>query len=211
MKITGRAWVGLLVSMLLAASISADDDTDITYDIFYRDSIVTVWVDMTRCIDAAAIDDLKDGFDLVMQCRTTLARPRRFFGDKRICRGQSTCRLSYRSVSEDYILTLLTEPSTPDRQFISPAALHQFLHDSIEVTLLPLDSLDFRHRYTLEIDIRCISLTDFNLAPNDLAENDNNSPLKYLFKQFLDLTGYGRKEYSAKSRPFSLSELKSEP
>ena len=75
---------------------------------------------------------------------------------------------------------------------------------------LVFKELGIRRRYVLKIKLTCISLTNFNLAADNDRSEEPGSPVKYLFAQFLRLTGFGRDEYTIETRPFSLSEISSE-
>ncbi|MEW5994491.1 MAG: hypothetical protein AB1744_08860, partial [Candidatus Zixiibacteriota bacterium] len=114
-----------------------------------------------------------------------------------------------RLVTEEFVLVADWQALAAQRCFLSLAALHAFLNDSVSLGIEKLCRLDRRKSYVLELDISCISLTDINLAVDGPSRDQSGSPVKYLFRQFLKLTGYGREDLSVKSRPFSLSELDS--
>lgn len=202
----------VLASVLgLTAPRLAAEDLDLSYDIYSRDRNLAVWVDLSPFIDAPAVSRLKDGIDILLECRVSLTIPRRFFGDNLVARSSTTRRLSYRRVTEEFLATETQDPDQPALSFVSLASLYQHFRDSIEIDLVSLDSLEDQERYVLSLDVTTISLTDLNLAPTDESSEDGESPLRFLFRQFLNLTEYGREEYSTRSRPFSLDEIGSEP
>ena len=206
-----KSAVVLAVVLGLVAPRLAAEDLDLSYDIYSRDQELVVWVDFSPFIDGAAVSRLKDGIDVLLECRVSLSIPRRFFGDNLVARSSTARRLSYRGVTEEFLATEVQAPDQPTLSFVSLASLYQYFRDSIEIDLTSLDSLEAQERYVLSLDVTTISLTDLNLAPTDESSDDGESPLRFLFRQFLNLTEYGREEYSTKSRPFSLDEIGPEP
>ena len=116
-------------------------------------------------------------------------------------------KISYHRITEDYTVTSIKDQPESDHRFISLERLRHYLSDSVLVPLAPFESLDDQKRYTLEIKMTGIALTAINLLSEDGKKDNDQTPLKSLFKEFLELTGYGRKEFSVKSRPFSLDEI----
>jgi len=200
----------LLLAIGLLVTPVAAEEIDLAYDIYSRDSQLNVWVDLSPFVDAPTVDRLEDGIDVLLECQVTLGIPRRFFGDKLVARRSDTRRLSYRSVTEEYIVNDLLNPDSPPLSFASLASLFQHFRDSIEIELVPMDSLESQERFVLTLDITTISLTDLNIAPQGESGDDEESPLRFLFRQFLSITNYGRVEYKTKSRPFSLDEIEPE-
>ncbi|MBU0984430.1 MAG: hypothetical protein KKA42_11205, partial [candidate division Zixibacteria bacterium] len=131
--------------------------------------------------------------------------PRKFLGDNVITRARHRLRITYRPVSESFELQNSLSPTAPPRTFLSILSLRNHLRDSVEIRLLPMDSLNPESHYVLHLEITSISLTDINLAPSE-ESREATSPLTYLFRSFLEATGYGRRDYETRSRPFSLSE-----
>ncbi len=199
----------ILATGLFVVPVEADE-TDISYDIYSRDKQLTVWVDLSPFVDASTLSRLEDGIDVLLECQVSLGIPRRFFGDTQVARRSDGRRLSYRAVTEEFVVTDLYDPDKDALSFVSLASLFQHFRDSIEINLVSLDSLKDQERYVLTLNVTTISLTDLNLAPAEESPGDGESPLRFLFRQFLNITDYGRNEYSTKSRPFSLDEIESE-
>ncbi|MCP4684137.1 MAG: DUF4390 domain-containing protein [bacterium] len=198
-----------LLSGLPAARVAADE-IDLSYDIYSRDKQLMVWVDLSSLLDAPTVTRLEDGIDLLLECQASLGVPRRFFGDNLVTRKSDIWRLSYRSVTEEYIVARpLVSDSTVSR-FASLATLFQHFRDSIEVSLVPLDSLEVQERFVLTLEVTTISMTGLNIAPKEESSGGGESPLRFLFRQFLNLTDYGRNEYKTKSRPFAIDEIEPE-
>jgi hypothetical protein len=87
-----------------------------------------------------------------------------------------------------------------------------YLQDSVEITAIALDSLDQTSRYAVELSITSIVLSDLNLARREASRGESDgSPVQFLFRQFLNLTGYGSREYQTKSRSFSPDEIGPQP
>jgi len=206
-----RRWLPLALALGLLAESAPADDLELSYDLYSRDKQLTVWVDLSPFADASTVARLEDGIDVLLECQASLSVPRRFFGDKLAARKTTTRRLSYRSVTEEFLVTDLQGQDETTLSFASLASLFQHFKDSIEIVLAPLDSLKARERYVLTLDITTISLTDLNLGPTEASRDESESPLRFLFRQFLDITDYGRSEYSTRSRPFSLDEIEPEP
>lgn len=183
-------------------------DIEIVYDIFADSSCLTVWVDLAPFLGAAEVEQMRDGIEIILDCRFTLSTPRRFFGERRVATQSRTLLISNRPVTEDYTVTIAEADSSSVGLFISFGELHRFLRDSVEIVLTDLDSLVPHLRYALELQISTIHLTDINLSsPNRLEDDQSEPPMRFLFRQFLEFTGYGREEFSTKSRKFSLSEI----
>jgi len=200
----------LIVAILLVVCPTnriVADDIEFSYDIFSRDGRLTVWLDLAAFMSSRAGEQLKDGIDLAIQYELTLKTPRRFFGDREIAQVTRIPVVRYRSLTDDYLLDNLLEGEESPAEFVSMAGLFQYLRDSIETELTLLDSLDSSERYVLHFKVTTISLTDINLSPRSPDQDNSESPIHYLFRQFLDVTGYGRREYDAKSRVFAVSEL----
>lgn len=206
MKRLAASCVLILLIVLIAGIALAESDIELAYDIFDRSDTVTVWIDLSPFLTSAQVSRLNDGIDLLFQYDLRLAIPRRLWGDVTTTEKQEAVRMSYHVVTKEYELSS-TFAGWNDRRFPSLAQLSGFLADSINAPLLPMDSLDVGKRYTLELKVTTIALTGFNPTPETADSSGTDSPLQFLFKKFLALTGFGRKEYSAKSRPFSKSEI----
>jgi hypothetical protein len=195
---------GLVIS---APTVHTENLESIEYDIFKRDSLIAVWINLAPFLTAAQVERLKEGIDIALEYRVILSRPRRLWGAEQVERTTSLIRIGYRIVVEGYILSSAESGFEDERHFVSLARLHQFMADSIVIDVAHTDRFDPHRRYEMEIKLACIQLTNLNLASDDRSSDESGSPVKYLFRKFLSFTGFGRKEYSAKSRPFSLSEV----
>ncbi len=192
--------------------IHAEDNLPFDYDIFARDKQAVVWVDLSPYLSTGEIEHLQDGIDIAFECGLTLLRSRRFFGNQKVTRRTLTLRIRYRPVTEDFLMLSSDTGWTRNDPFVSLIKLQRFLRDSIEIPLIPRDSLENDQHYTLKVRITSIALTAFSLAPpSEKSDEPADSPLRYLFRQFLSLTGYGYREYTTKSRPFSPLEIVERP
>jgi hypothetical protein len=196
------AFVALASWAAAMPAAASDGDLEIDYEIFLQGDQVAVSLDLARLITSARVERLKEGVDIAVEYRLLLSRPRRIWGTEKVSEVTGLLRLGYRLVTEDFYLRDEYRAPEDERHFPTLAPLHQFLSDSIVERLTDYEELDTGKRYELEITVSCISLTDFNVPPTG-ASREPESPVKYLFRQFLQLTGYGRDEYSAKSRAFS--------
>jgi len=199
-------YVVLSCAFLAGSSARAEPDIELAYDIFSRGDSVMVWLDLSPFLTDPQVSRLNDGIDLLFQYNLRLAIPRRLWGDVTVTEKEEAVRMSYHLVTHDYLLTS-TFAGWHDRHFPALDQLAAFLADSINAPLLPMDSLNGGKRYTLDLKVTTIALTGFNPTPDSADSSGSDSPLRFLFKKFLSLTGFGRREFEAKSRPFSRSEI----
>jgi len=201
----------ILVPLLAARPIAARDKPEpVEYDIFQREDRLTVRLNLAQYLSTRRVEQMKEGIDLAIEYRLVLSRLKRFWGAEEVAKAGGLVKFGYRIVTEDFSLSAGRLGLGDDRHFVSLARLHQFLSDSIVVDLAAYKELDRRRRYVLKIKLTCISLTNFNLAADNDSSEEPGSPVKYLFAQFLRLTGFGRDEYTVETRPFSLSEISPE-
>ena len=214
-RTTGRqpkAVPAVLLTLLMAVSAGSaaaeDVPGNIEYDIVRMNDSLAVWLNLARYFGADEFEAMADGIDYACTWSLELKRPRRFFGASKVATSEGHITLSNRLVTEDFVLHAPSSSGleTP-RTFLRAADVRSFLSDSIYVRVAAIDSLDRRNHYVLKLSISCISLTSLNLATKGEGDRKDDSPLKFLFRQFLKLTGYARDEYSTTSRQFSLSEV----
>lgn len=202
---------GLLATML-ASGVTAQDDYEINYDVYLTDSCLTTWLDLAPLLTSRSVQRLRDGIDLALECRAELQAPRRFWGDRSIAATTRFLRLSYREVTSDFRLTARSDSLLyPARQFSSLASLHAFFRDSVELCIAPRDTIDPDQHCFLSLRVTTISLFDINLSHPETDPDGSESALKYLFRQFLRLTDYGRNQYSVRSDDFQITDLETGP
>lgn len=199
----------IIVCMLpLGQTARAENaSVDFPFDITSVDDTLSVWVDLSGLLQTAIIERIEDGIDQAFECRVELARPKRLFGSVRVAENTRAWRLSYRILTERWLLTQLGADSSTARSFGSLAGLAGYLSDSIVVGLVALDALESDRGYVLKFDITSISLAGISLTPNPGDSEDGSSILRSLFSEFLKFTGYGREEYSVESRQFTRDEI----
>lgn len=193
--------------IFLYLPVAAQDEAVLEYDIVNREGILTTWLDLSFILSPSNLKKLKDGIALALEYNLTLATPRRLWGSRTVTGTRDILNINYRQVTENYHARLQSCDTACEHRFITLEKLEQYLKDSLYIGLAAIDSLDKHQHYLLEIKITSISLTTLNLLTRDESPDSTQSTLKSLFKGFLDLTGYGRKEFSLKSRPFSLDEI----
>jgi hypothetical protein len=205
----------LLVVLLLPivspvrAQQPSEDEPDLFYDIFIKDSCLTVWVDLHPLLNARTWDRLHDGVDFALECRIELNSPRWLWSDRLEAEQARTIHLSYHKVTGDFLLT--TGDSGTARSYPLQEGIEAYLSDSVEICLAQVSTIDPDKNLKIALKITSIFLTDLNLADRVASGDGSDSPVKYLFRQFLELTDYGRRNYTTRSRPFSLSELPHSP
>ena len=201
----------ILVYLLAARPIVATDKSEpVEYDIFQREDRLSVRLNLAQYLSSRRVEQMKEGIGLAIEYRLVLSRPKRFWSAEEVAKSSNLVKIGYRIITEDFSLSAGQLGLGDDRHFVSLARLHQFLSDSIVVDLAAYKELGIRRQYVLKIKLTCISLTNFNLAADNNSSEEPGSPVKYLFTQFLRLTGFGRDEYTVETRPFSLSEISPE-
>ncbi len=188
---------------------AAQESAPFDFDIFEQNDSLTVWVDFSPLITSKRVARMKEGIDIAVEYQLALLRPRRIWGNEKMGSVYGAYQIGYRLITEDYFLSDLTHDDISDRQFLSLSDLHQYLADSINIALAAVAPLDGSQRYFVRLGVTCVSLTSLNLADGDQADESGKSAIRWLFKGFLDLTNFGREDYQAESRLFSLREISS--
>jgi len=203
----------VLSGLLLLATAAAGwaDDEVIDPHLFRKGDSVAVRLDLSGIISASRVDQIKEGIDMLLTWEIKLVVPRRLWGSSIKATTSGSVRLGYRSMTEDFLAALSGKPDAEARRFFSLAGLHQFLSDSIVEPLAHLDSLDERKKHELRGELTIISLTHLQLLSERDSDNHIQSPVSYLFDQFLKLTNYGREDCSFRSRSFRLEEIEPQP
>jgi hypothetical protein len=210
-RAVGIAYLVLFLTALPEGGAQADEDTDLSYNIFGRDDHVMVWIDLASAISSAQIEKIKDGMDLLLEYELELVIPKRLWGKTSVARKLGAVRISYRLVTQEFSLASSADSWQEELRFLSVKRLLGHLADSIEVQLVPFDSLDATKRYVLELTVTRVSVMAFGLTPTGADSARSASPLQFLFRQFLILTGFARNKIETKSRRFSPSEIIFEP
>ena len=199
----------VVIFFIGSAQLRADELEALDFDIFRSNGAVALRLDLAPLISSNRVEQMNEGIDMAIDCQLSLRRPRKLWGSETILEKHKLLKVGYRLVTEEYRLGELTRPGIAERTFISLAKLHQYLADSVIVSLGDIDKLDKQNRYYIDLKLTCISLTSFNLAADAKSGNNSESPVKFLFRQFLDVTNFGREDYELRSRPFSLDDLES--
>jgi len=205
-KINKIMIVIITIMILTSTESSSAQDQDYQFDIFQRDSFLVIHPNLSSFINSEKVSLLRDGVNYAFEYQITLLRPRRLWGAVQIEQKIEAVAIGFRLLTEEYTLTPFPiDTSSKELRFISLAKLHQYLADSIEVFLLKSDKLDKGKSYKVELKTNAIALTTLNLISSE--NNNNESPVKFLFRKFLDITSYGREEKTTSSVPFKLSDL----
>jgi hypothetical protein len=201
--------IALVASAVLAAppSIRADEVDQLEYGIQQSDGHLQGWVNLSALVTSQWLENLREGVDYLIAYDLALLRPRRVWGAETMANASGYIRISYRIITEDYLVEGPTSDSSASRSFVALPKLHAFLADSLIVNVALIDSLNSDNRYVLEVELDCArsSIVDFVTGRDDPDRSE--SPIKYLFKKFLQVTGQGRNTYKFKSEPFSLTEI----
>jgi len=195
------------VAFFLVAAVSIGHTAEpLDFGVLDHELQLAAWLDLAPLVSTSRVEKMRDGVDLVIDFRLTLKRPRRLWGAETITERRGMVAIGYRIVTEDFVVQTGRDLQRTDR-FATLAGLHRFLTDSIVVDLIDCGELDSLSRYLLSLDLVCISLTGYNLAPARDSFEADESALRYLFRQFLTLTGFGQESFAAKTEPFSAAEV----
>jgi len=211
-RIGPRPIIFLLALWLsLAGQILGQDAETVSYDLLARGGRLVASLDLSSFLTTSTMTRLGQGINFALDCRLALQTPRRLFGSRTVSQTEFAWRIGYRPVTEDYTIAGSSTGWKQTQVLLTATDLESYLRDSLTVVLAPIDSLERSRQYTLKLQVTAIFLTDFSLGPRTETADSSKSPLEYLFRQFLSLTGYGRREYVFESRPFLLSEISTEP
>lgn len=197
--------------LLAAGPAYTRDSGELEFDIFRINGTLNVWFDLAPIISAKRVSQMQDGIDLAVEYNLSLRRNRKLWGSQLVDQRSGLIRIGHRLVTEDFLLTDMTDDTARQVTFLSLAKLHKYLADSIVIDLCPVDSLQKQQKYFIELKLTCISLTSINLAADGKTVSESDSPIKYLFKKFLEATDFGREDYAIRSRLFSKSEITPHP
>ncbi|MCK4632565.1 MAG: DUF4390 domain-containing protein [candidate division Zixibacteria bacterium] len=186
----------------------AGEKPEIEFDILTVNDSLGVWLDLSDLVNSQIISQLKEGVQFAVKTDLALQRPRRLWGYRSIGTVDHILTIGYRSLTEDYQIRHGDNDSTGHRLFPSLAGLHRYLADSIIVSIGPLSDLDVEFYYDVQIRIAVISLTKINLVFDPDRGLGAPSMVGFLFRRFLELTGFGQEELLIRSRPFTLSEIR---
>ncbi len=201
------SYVSTLVLILLIIIPTAvfAEDTDFDFDIYLEKDSLKIWSDYTGMLNNGEIESLQDGTDILIECHIDLVSPRRFFGERKINGIVNNIRINYRLHTDTYSLKL---NSATTISFADSTTLFSYMQDSIVACLGHFKQYDVETNYALRIKGIVLTLTDLNIAsPSSEDSLSSESPVRFLFRQFLSLTGYGRRDFETSSISFFLNDL----
>ena len=202
--------VGLMTSLiwfLCMQPAAAGDRPQIEFDVLAYNDSLTIWLDLTDLVNSEIIGQLKEGIRFAVRTDLALLKSRRLWGNQTIAAGSRDLVLGHRRLTEVYELLAPGDKSDTLRQFPSLAGLHRYLADSVVVPVADLADLDQETYYTVQIQIAVISLTKISLVFDPDQHGRSPTVIAFLFRKFLELTGFGREKLLIKSRPFTISEI----
>lgn len=182
------------------------EEPNIFYDIYVHDSCLTAWADLSPFLTSRVVERLRDGIELAIEFRAELVTPRRFWGDQTVASRTRTVKLSFRKITNEFVLSN-SDSNWTERAFTSLEELSKNMSESEGLCLGAIRQFDPESRHVVVLQVTTISLTDLNLAERPSDTTESESPVRFLFRQFLHLTDYGRRQVTARTRPFLLSEL----
>lgn len=189
-----------------AAFIHAAETPD--FGVLDHEPNLAAWVDLAPLVSKSRVEKIRDGVDFLIDFRLILNRPKRFFGAETVVSRHGIIQIGYRIVTEDFIVRTGGEDFRNEGKFANLAELHRYLTDSIMVDLADYSELDSLQRYRLKLEVACISMSGLNLEPSPDSSVGDESAVKYLFRHFLKLTGFGRDSFSGETLLFSPAEVR---
>jgi len=178
----------------------------IDYTIGQREDSLAVWLDLAGYLSTKRLELMDEGLEFLLEYQITLSTPKRLFGSTDIAESGSLVRFGYEIVTETFYLLPSSGDSPDQTRFSSLAGLHRHLADSTAVSLCPIESLDKELSYQLEIRVNCVSHA--TLVPGlGQSIGSGNSPISFLFRKFLQCTGFGQESQTVQSEHFKLSEI----
>lgn len=189
-----------------AAEINAAEIPD--FGVWDNEPKLAAWLDLAPLISKSRVEKLRDGVDVLIDFRLTLTQPKRFFGAETVASRHGIVQIGYRIMAEDFIIRMSGVCFQGTGKFATLAELHRYLTDSIVVDLVGYSELDSLKRYRLKLELACISLSGINLEPPPDSSAGDESALKYLFRHFLKLTGFGRDSFTGETLLFSPAEVR---
>lgn len=190
----------------LAATVHAAESPD--FGVLDHEPNLAAWLDLGPLLSKSRVEKIRDGVDLLIDFKFVLIRPKRFFGAEKVVSRHGIVQIEYRIVTEDFIVRMGGKDFRSTGKFASLAELHLYLTDSIVVDLIDYSELDSLRRYRLKLELACISMFRFDLEPPLDSTSGDESALKYLFRHFLKLTGFGRDSFSGETLLFSPAEVR---
>jgi hypothetical protein len=189
----------------LARPCAAATEDQIEFEIGQCQDSLCAWINLSDLLTSSRVARLKEGVPVAIECRCTVVRPRRLWGHEKIIEADWRARLIHRPVTEDFLLE-----STNGGEVVlsSLARLHRYLADSVTVMMLPMDSLDKSTSYRLKVNLALTWLTVFNVSPTTDETGSPGSILRFLFGNFLEVSGYGREELELEGNPFTPGKLR---
>lgn len=205
------ATICLIALLLVTTGLWAGSEPSVGYLLTRRADHLLVRPDLSGLLTDETVGRLENGIGLVLEYHLSLKAPRRFLGARTAAETRGSVQIAYRLISEDFALRG-SNRSTDSTPFVGRMPdLTIFLSDSLLVDLASTDSLEPERTYRLELEVTSIFLTDLSLLAGRDDLDSTGAPLEYLFRQFLDVTGYGRQELNYLSRPFRLTDIPIEP
>ncbi|HOP08103.1 MAG TPA: DUF4390 domain-containing protein [candidate division Zixibacteria bacterium] len=202
-----RVLSGLLLWFLIATSTDAEESGSLDFDLYRTDSNLVIWIDFSSLLTSRRVEGLREGVDLQVDYNVRLVQPRRLWGERAVVEESGSFELNYRLITDRFEWNPSDSADSLLHSFSSLAKLHRFLADSILISIALNDRINNHNRYCLTLNAACISMTTFNLPESSDPASSGSSPLRFLFASFLELTGYGRSDFSTRSEPFKISDL----
>lgn len=209
---TVRSLVICLILVLSGSGlIRAGGEPAVGYTLSRTSTSLIIRPDLSALLSEDCVTKLRNGLGLVLEYQLSLKVPRRFFGTRTASEAGEAIQISYRILTEDFVVRFPSRPGDSGKLAGNAGELSSFLADSLIVALSDPETRGTERTYRLDLQVTTIYLTDLNILAGRDAADSASAPLEYLFRQFLDVTGYGRAEISYSSRPFRLTDVPVEP
>ncbi|MDH3891737.1 MAG: hypothetical protein OEV49_11690 [candidate division Zixibacteria bacterium] len=208
MSKSNSSYKTLAVAVVLSAAALVHAGETPDFGVMDAEPNLAAWLDLAPLMSNSRVEKIRDGVDFIIDFNLILNRPKRFFGAETVVKRHGIVQIGYRIVTEDFIVRMGGEGFQRTGKFANLAELHRYLTDSIVVDLIDYSELDSLRRYRLKLELACISMSGLNLEPSPDSSTEDESALKYLFRHFLKLTGFGRDSFSGQTLLFSPAEVR---
>lgn len=191
----------------ISNSAYASEADWLEFDLYKKSDSLMVQLYLDQLLTEGTINQLNEGIDHIFELKIALFRPKKFWGEKKIATGSGTYRISYQIITKEYSIIKYSKNDSTIISANSILNLFKYLNNEIIIPTTPLDSIETSRQYFVEIQINMVTMTSFNIKSESERANAESSPITYFFEKFLEITNFGREEFTTRSRNFMLKEL----
>ncbi len=211
----GAIFVSMIFCALISGTYADDESIVFDYDIYGANDSITVWLDLTPILTQPVLEDLLAGLDIFLSLRFKIEKPQKLFGHKTIYELKTALLLTHNLTKDNYNIRYSLNSQSAS-SFLNQMDMSDYLADSLQVKLIPLDQFNTDERYRLNIEIlsRSISPSKVNQIPEFSygtgQSSEDDSFLGSALNKFLEIIGFGENTYHFTSPHFKIDQLETE-